>query len=135
MPATPNVQPWGEDGPTLPGKWEICFNCNGNGRHVNPAVDGSGLTEDDFLEQGDEFREDYFNGLYDIACDNCSGSGKCLVVDEDRCSAAQWAEYEEFRIDEAESAPRLRAMSLQEMPQNPHDFGGGIRKAGKRGGG
>lgn len=51
----------------------VCPTCEGRGKITNPAIDGNGLTAEDFAELGDEFREDYFSGLYDIACPRCHG--------------------------------------------------------------
>lgn len=54
-------------------KWEVCPRCEGEGKHVNPAIDGNGLSSEDFDELGDEFREDYFAGIYDVPCYECKG--------------------------------------------------------------
>lgn len=51
-----------------------CPTCRGNGTHVNPAVDGNGLTSDDIDEMGgDDFMEDYLGGVYDVICEECGG--------------------------------------------------------------
>jgi RecJ-like exonuclease len=71
----------------LPGKWEICPSCDGNGKHVNPAVDGHGISPEEFAEDPD-FAEAYFGGVYDVRCDECGGDGKVRVVDVARCSFA-----------------------------------------------
>lgn len=57
------------DGP----KYRVCPRCSGEGRIVNPDVDGHGLTREDFEEAGPEFEQDYFGGVYDIACPECQG--------------------------------------------------------------
>ena len=54
-------------------KYAVCPRCEGRGSHVNPAVDGNGLTAEDFDELGDDFREGYFSGVYDVECSECHG--------------------------------------------------------------
>ncbi len=53
-------------------KWEVCGTCDGKGAHVNPGVDAHGLSREDFEEDPD-FEEDYFNGAYDVQCNECHG--------------------------------------------------------------
>lgn len=82
-----------------PARWEICSRCNGDGKHSNPAIDGNGLTAEDF-EDDPDFRADYMSGRYDIPCENSCSSGKVLVIDEERFalqdpkSYALWKEQE-----------------------------------------
>lgn len=64
----------------LPGKMEVCPRCEGKGSHVNPAVDGNGLTREDFDEDPD-FAEDYFGGVFDICCEECKGMRVVCVPD------------------------------------------------------
>jgi hypothetical protein len=61
-------------------QWIICRKCQGEGKIVNPAIDGNGLSAEDFAQNPD-FKEDYMNGVYDIPCPECSGSGKILEPD------------------------------------------------------
>jgi hypothetical protein len=63
-------------------KWQICFVCRGDGTHVNPSIDGNGLTREDFDEDPD-FADAYMSGVYDIRCDACDGTGKQLTADVD----------------------------------------------------
>lgn len=67
---------WRDD----PGKyrWEICDRCRGHGKHVNPNVDGHGLSREDFDEDPD-FAENYFSGMYDVSCHDCGGLGRVKV--------------------------------------------------------
>jgi hypothetical protein len=52
--------------------YEVCPLCNGKGSHVNPSIDASGLTSEDFYNDP-EFFEDYRSGVYNIPCNLCSG--------------------------------------------------------------
>lgn len=56
----------------LPVVYSVCPRCEGTGTHVNPAIDGNGLTREDFDEDPD-FRDDYMSGVYDVACYECGG--------------------------------------------------------------
>lgn len=64
-------------------KYEVCWNCGGNGKTVNPAIDGHGLTAHDFAEDPD-FAEAYFSGIYDVPCGECGGKRVVPVIDEDQ---------------------------------------------------
>lgn len=55
--------------------WTICDCCRGAGKHVNPSVDGHGLSREDF-DQDPDFAEAYFSGGYDVSCAECGGTGK-----------------------------------------------------------
>ncbi len=72
----------------LPACWAICTRCNGEGEHVNPSVDGHGITFDEWEEDwDDEGREMYLNGGYNVPCEAACKAGKVLVVDEHKCNA------------------------------------------------
>ena len=67
-----------DDEPTPPrdkSPWVICDLCHGEGTHVNPAIDGHGLSREDFDDDPD-FAESYMRGDYDVPCAQCGGSGK-----------------------------------------------------------
>lgn len=83
-------------------KTEPCGRCRGTGYHVNPAIDGNGLTSDDMDELGDDFRENYMSGIYDVRCEECKGEGFVLVADETSCSPAELALWEQHLQDESE---------------------------------
>jgi len=61
-----------DDWVAYPAEYAVCPNCRGKGSHVNRAIDGNGLTREDFEEDPD-FMEDYLNGVYDVPCDECQG--------------------------------------------------------------
>ncbi len=71
----PNIQ--------LPIKRIVCPRCNGEGKHVNPSIDGHGLTAEDL--QDDDFRESYFSGVYDVRCEECKGNNVIDEIDHDTC--------------------------------------------------
>lgn len=79
----------------LPWKWEICRNCRGMGSHVNRAIDGNGISAEEFAEDPD-FEEAYFSGAYDVPCDNGCTGGKAKVLDRDRATPDQIRDYEEW---------------------------------------
>ncbi len=80
---------------TLPAKFEVCSRCRGTGSHVNPAVDGNGLTAEDFYEDPD-FAEDYRAGVFDVSCYECGGRRVVAVVDEDRADPEDLRLYREY---------------------------------------
>lgn len=71
----------------LPAKWVVCSRCNGAGRHVNPSIDGNGLTREDF-DADPDFEEAYFSGAYDVTCYACEGRTTVEQVDFDRLTFA-----------------------------------------------
>ena len=75
------VQAMEEDwGAIIVTKLVACYLCSGKGRVVNPAVDGSGISREDF-DEDPQFRSDYFEGVYDITCPDCHGKNVVLEVD------------------------------------------------------
>lgn len=96
----------------LPAKFEVCSRCDGNGTHTNPAIDGNGLSVEDF-DADPDFAEDYMNGRYDVTCETCKGLRVVPVVDEERCDKALLEAYYNQQEDnarfEAECAAERRA--------------------------
>jgi len=80
---------WVETCETLevPEKFAVCPRCEGKGTHTNPNIDGNGITSEEMHELGDEFREDYLKGVYDVRCERCKGLRVITVVDYDRLDA------------------------------------------------
>lgn len=97
---------------SIPAKFALCPKCRGVGSHVNPAVDGHGLSQEDF-DQDPDFQEAYFRGDYDVACHRCAGEKVIKVVDRERASAEDLKAYDdqerELRELEAEEAAERRA--------------------------
>lgn len=52
--------------------FEVCDQCRGSGKVVNPSIDAGGLSRERFDEDPD-FEERYFAGAYDIQCPTCKG--------------------------------------------------------------
>lgn len=67
----------------VPSRFKVCGRCEGRGTHTNPAIDGNGITADEMDELGDDFREDYMRGVYDVRCEECHGKQLSLVPDWD----------------------------------------------------
>ncbi len=72
-----------EEEVTVPWKYEVCPTCKGKGKHVNPAIDCCGLTEDDFGADPDLY-EAYQSSLYDVSCYGCEGKRVVPVLDRDK---------------------------------------------------
>lgn len=81
----------------------VCDRCNGDGTHVNPNIDGNGITADEMDELGEDFRENYIKGFYDIKCLDCKGERVLDVVDVDLLSIEDKKAYWEY-IDEVNAA-------------------------------
>lgn len=83
----------------IPARGEVCWRCDGEGTHVNPAIDGNGITEMDRMDWADDdFMDDYRSGVYDIRCDECHGERILWVPDESRArpeDLAAWRKHEE----------------------------------------
>ena len=54
-----------------------CPLCGGKGKH-SLAIDGQGLSADDFDDWGDQEFEDYKSGAWDKVCEGCKGNGKVV---------------------------------------------------------
>jgi hypothetical protein len=80
---------------TLPARMEVCDLCQGTGTVVNPSIDASGLTSDDFYKDPD-FEEEYFSGYYDIPCPQCRGNRVIPVVERETLSSEQRKDYDEY---------------------------------------
>jgi hypothetical protein len=89
----------GVDEITLPTKKAVCPDCKGTGSHVNRAIDGNGITSSEMAELGDDFREDYLAGVYDVTCETCEGANVVDELDEERCKPD---DLEAFRKQEEE---------------------------------
>ena len=93
----------------LPTKFEVCPRCRGTGSHVNPAIDGNGLTAEDFEREGDQFREDYMAGVYDVACYQCKGKRVVAVPDWERLTEAEKILWKKHVEEEADDLAMIQA--------------------------
>ena len=72
----------------VPAKFEVCGQCQGNGTHVNPSIDGHGLTREDF-DADPDFEEQYFSGVFDVRCYECKGERVVKVPNWDAMTEEQ----------------------------------------------
>lgn len=80
----------------FPAKWEICDHCRGNGTHDHPAFSNGISGEEFYGEWEPEERERYMDGFYDVSCDDCGGSGKVKVIDEDAITEDQQDDLKDY---------------------------------------
>lgn len=95
----------GEDTIKIPAHYEVCPTCHGAGKHVNPSIDSNGITQSEMEELGEEFREGYWSGTYDVTCNECKGSRVVLEPNRDtltREQVAVLAAYENALSEEAQ---------------------------------
>lgn len=86
----------------LPTKYGVCPRCDGAGSHVNPNVDGHGITAEEWeRDWDDESREGYFRGDYDVSCEECHGLRVVPCVDREACDQKLLEEYDEHQRIEA----------------------------------
>lgn len=84
----------------VPAKFEICQRCRGEGKHVNPSIDGNGISREDF-DADPDFEEGYFSGRYDIRCEARCEEGKVRLPDFNACTPDQkdavkaWEKHQE----------------------------------------
>lgn len=86
---------------SLPGRYEICGNCQGHGQHAH-AIDGDGITSSEWDEWDEDDRETYMSGGYDQPCEECDGTGKVVVVDEVTADPELLKRYQDHARFEAE---------------------------------
>ena len=89
--------------PKGPFEWIVCNLCQGKGKVVNPSIDASGLTAEDFHEDPD-LAEDYRSGVYDIPCARCGGRTTIPSPDADQEREAQerkerWGDIDPDRLN------------------------------------
>lgn len=118
-PTTIEITTWDELGDefvlALPAKFSLCPRCRGVGSHVNPSIDGHGITSEEWNgpDWSEDEKETYMSGGYDVACHRCAGEKVIKIVDRDRASAEDLKIYDdqerELRDLEAEEAAERRA--------------------------
>jgi hypothetical protein len=92
----------------LPAQRIVCPVCDGEGMTVDPAIDGNGLTQEDF-DQDPDFAESYMSGTYDICCAHCNGNKVVDIVDEETCKTklSWWKGLLRFRVTEQMRSQRF----------------------------
>lgn len=95
----------------LPFHWAVCPVCDGEGTHVNPAIDEGGLSADDFYEDPD-FAEEYQSGAYDVTCNKCQGRRVVHEVDLDKLPENVREAYLESLAEDAAYESERRAEYL-----------------------
>jgi len=85
-----------EDTYELPCKYVVCSRCNGKGTHVNPSIDGNGITSSEWAEWDDEEKDHYMSGAYDVSCEECHGLRVVPEVDAERCDPVILKAYEDY---------------------------------------
>lgn len=110
-------------------RFEVCPTCDGRGSHVNPSIDASGISSEDFRDDPD-FYDDYFGyngdedddgepirqarGMYDVDCYECEGRRVVPVPawdDED----PEHVTMRQYLRDRAREAADDHAMRMAEM--------------------
>lgn len=95
----------------LPMKWEVCPVCNGKGKHVNPAIDAGGLSEE--MQDDPDFIDGYMAGTYDVTCNRCTGRTTVPAVDWGALTPEQKELYEaQLRADADYEAERLAEIRM-----------------------
>ena len=94
-------------GLTLPAKRIVCPRCEGTGKHVNPGIDGDGLTGSDFAEMNqadlEDFNDSYLGGVYDVTCEDCDGKNVVLEIDYEALTKEQAEALEIAEIENSAS--------------------------------
>lgn len=86
----------------IPSRFEVCWRCEGHGTHVNPSIDGNGISPEEFYEDPD-FAESYFKGHYDVQCEECRGERVVLEPDYERMSPELTEQVEAYYAAKAEA--------------------------------
>jgi RecJ-like exonuclease len=97
---------------TFPGKFKVCPRCDGKGTHVNPSIDGNGISQEEF-DRDPDFEEAYFGGMYDVPCYRCKGLRVVAVVDENRLTPKQKARIARYRVQQEATARYNRECEME----------------------
>ncbi len=87
----------------LPSKFVVCYRCEGKGTHVNPAIDGNGISREDF-DADPDFHEAYMAGAYDQTCSLCKGARVVSEVDRTRLTSAQKKQLKRYQAIQEQAA-------------------------------
>lgn len=101
-----------EERRTFPAMFCLCELCDGKGKHVDPAIDCNGLTQEDF-DDDPGFKEEYLSGRYDIDCNMCGGKRVTPCVNENALNEDQKVDYKMI-LEKLEDDERYRAQRRKE---------------------
>jgi hypothetical protein len=90
--------------------FEVCGRCGGRGSHVNPSIDGHGITMEEWDQDwSEDEREGYLSGRYDVTCYECAGKRVVAVIDETRCDSDVLDQIRRLEREDAEYEAICRA--------------------------
>ena len=97
-----------EDLKPVPTKWEVCPSCKGKG---SSSAHLGAFTTEEMEELGDDFKEDYLQGMYDRTCETCNGRTTVQTPDLNQMSQEDIDHYytwldREHQIRAIEAAER-----------------------------
>jgi len=100
----------------LPMKFVVCPTCRGKGSHVNPSIDAHGISAEEWdRDWGEEEREMYLSGGYDVPCYECDGRRVVPEINTDPCyftpEVKEFKEYVEDSI--ADEASYVRTCMME----------------------
>ena len=107
---------------SLPGKYEVCPRCEGEGCYLNPSIGEHAYSQEEFEEafSDEEDRQQYFTrgGIYDVTCATCKGKRVVEVIDEGACRSSEQKvllkRYQEHQADQEEYEAECRAEARRE---------------------
>ena len=104
-------------GESMPSDIVVCPRCNGRGRYVNPAIDGTkygdGFTGEEWAEMDEDFKESYWNGNFDVICSVCNGLRITAKIATERLSAEQWELLHEQERNDADMADMIATQKAE----------------------
>ena len=89
----------------------VCHRCGGEGKHDHPAF-SNGITSDEWDQWGEDDRENYRSGAYDVTCTVCNGRNVVLEADENDPNLKllhEWMDEEAAYRRECEMERRMGA--------------------------
>jgi hypothetical protein len=105
----------------LPARYNICWRCEGHGKHLTPSIGEHAYTQEEFESSfsDEEERSEYFTrgGRYDVVCYICNGERVLLEIDEDAIkflgSDEQKRIFADYKRHEREAAAYNRACEME----------------------
>lgn len=82
---------------SLPAKFAVCDDCEGEGKHMRSSMRDIAYTPEEFHESFSEEEQDlYFGGGYDVTCESCKGKRVVLAVDYEACNTEEKELYSQY---------------------------------------